>query len=187
MTINRNRITWLAFGLLAVLLIFIDIGAIAGRSPRFFAFVIFCLIAVGLFFFWFVRALRTKDYILLIKIVLTPLIILTVHISLNFYRIKMDGVRAEIFALLVGENSVYSEGYSHKAFSELRIGLTVDQVLARLGEPTWKVPYTRHSGAIGDTTTFYYCTDGHDTHRRVRLVLIHADTVRSIKHSFYYD
>jgi len=187
MTINRNRITLLVFGLLALLLIFIDIGAIAGRSPRFFALIIFCLVAIGLFFFWFVRALRTKDYKLLIKIILTPLIILTVHISLNFYRIKMDGVRAEIFALLFGENSVYSEDYSHKAFSELSKGMTVDQVLTRLGEPTWKVPYIRNSGAIGDTTTFYYCTDGHATNHRVRLVLIHADTVRSIKHSFYYD
>ena len=125
-------------------------------------------------------------------IILVPILLLVsagLISNSNSYRFKIDGLAAELFDLIEGTDTKYSENYSHCGFNEIKIGMTENEAIEILGEPLirWK-PY-KHSkiiekeGFIG----LQYSESPSSTHYRLRQIYINNGEVAKIIGYMYID
>jgi len=121
-------------------------------------------------------------------LVVLGLVIIT-DLIINFDRIMLDGVSGEISSLVFPPDTRFSEGYSHKKFRRIEIGMTQEQVVEILGKPLdiWK-PYEltkyiekRHYVA------FQYSESPSSVDYRLRQVYFDNGIVAEIINYYYFD
>jgi hypothetical protein len=179
--------TIILFGTISILAFVLNLGITSGTDFHVFVFFTVMILAAIIYFYWLIKGLLNKQWFFSFKVLATPLIIIAVHFLLNYDRIKMDGKKAELYSLILGENSNYPSDFTHRGFRQIQIGMTKKELLSLVGEPLQIWPYNYKVGKTSDTLGYKYCMDGLDTHHRVRIVLLRSDTVISIGHDFYFD
>jgi hypothetical protein len=118
-----------------------------------------------------------RKHIIEVKIIIAIILIITVHGIINYYRIKIDGYKAEAHCLIFGEDTNYSKDFSHHIFQNIEIGMTEKQVLNLLGQPLFKFSYKwvvgNEMGNKGRFIGFKYSES--PSGRDYRLRIIHLD------------
>ena len=184
---KESKWTLILSASICVLALILNLGITAGTDFHLYgAFTIIILGAV-LFIYWLIKGLQREQWLFAFKVLVTPLLIIAANCLLHYDRIKMDGKRAELCSFFLGENSNYPWRFTHKAFRQIKTGMTKKEVIDLVGEPFEVWPYNYSGDKTSDTTGYKYCMDGLDTHHRVRIVLLQSDRVVTVTHCFYFD
>jgi hypothetical protein len=131
-----------------------------------------------------------KILILSIKIILTPFIIVAVHLIYNYSRIQMDGIDAEIFCLNHSEDTRYAQDYSDSAFNKIEVGMPKKQVLDLIGAPIYKYFIAGEkisADSISDNSCYHYSISDSDTNFRDRIIFFKGGIAVRVIKKFYYD
>lgn len=109
--------------------------------------------------------------------------LITLFLILYFLYPPIDGIKGELLALLLGENTVYSKNYSDNAFRKITIGMTKEEVEQLLGEPLFIGKFPESSLEIWD---YSEQIGSGDNFRRREFSLVEGK-VESINAHFYVD
>ncbi len=122
-----------------------------------------------------------------------PFILLLVYGAFAWSRIKIDGIKGEPFDLLGCTDTQYAKGYSHWRFERITVGMTLDEVVAILGEPLnrW-ISYGGRSTSKRFPEKAHFVGLGHSrspwsTHYRLRQINLDHGVVAEIRGYFYVD
>lgn len=112
--------------------------------------------------------------------------------SISFFnteRIKIDGVKGEVLGIFLPTDTKYSENYSHKAFNQVRIGMSEKDVIKLLGEPLYRWhPYeVTNIAEKKHFVAFQYSESPSDTHYRYRQIQFDNGIVVAKNGHFYID
>ncbi len=132
----------------------------------------------------------TKSRQILLKIILVPLIIVTIHLMFNYHRITIDGERAEIFSFMLGEDTRYSDKFTHYNFTKIKLGMTEQQVLALLGQPLSKFAYHWVDNKTFNSGRFIglkYSDSPTSDNYRLRIIHLDKGVVVRVMGEFYFD
>ncbi len=97
---------------------------------------------------------------------------------------SIDGPMGLANGLLVGEDTVFSEGYSAEAFRKIEVGMARAEVHALLGEPLGS--WTVREPDWFDAAERFSLSPG-DTNYRLRFVYYAADLVVETRGEYYID
>ncbi len=177
--------TLILLAVTSILFFILTLRALSGLDIHFIVALTVILLSTFLFIYWLVHGLYKRQWGFVFKVLLTPLIILSIHYSIYYGRIQVDGWRLEIFTFLIGEDSNYPLGFSHRGFAKIRVGMTKAEVKQLVGEPFYIFPWDdKHNyNKVG----FQYSKREYDTHFRVKNILFQGDTVVKVISNFYYD
>jgi hypothetical protein len=142
---------------------------------------------VILFFACLIRGLVTKDIKLIMGTFLVPTWIGIIYYCIHYHRIQCDGKRIEVGSLLFGENTHYPSGFSHKAFRQLKAGMSVNEMIEKIGYPFNIGNYRNWKGNANDTLYYYYFFDGEGTNHRTKTVLVARGGIVEVVNSFWWD
>ncbi len=115
------------------------------------------------------------------------------YAALTAPRIRIDGFLAEPFDLLGLTDTHYAEGYTHRGFNRIDMGMTEREVISILGEPLYRwSPYgsLNVSKRFPEKAHYIALTYSHSpssTHYRLRQVIIDRGVVKEIRGYFYVD
>ncbi len=134
-----------------------------------------------------------KAFIIIIKILLLPIIVVGLHFALNYNRIQIDGLDAEIYCLTHGEDTRYAYSFSHKKFRQVKVGMTEKQVLDLLGEPLTRFCYIGQEKC--DAKSFFngrynglkYSDSPNSENYHSRIVYVDKGIVVEVKGALWYD
>jgi hypothetical protein len=128
--------------------------------------------------------LKAKLKYIILGLVLT---LFSIHIFINHDRILIDGWSGEIWSVLRWPDTKYSNGYSHKGFNEVYIGMTENEVLDILGEPIvrWFPFDKRGPEEKKNWVSFQYSESPGDTHYRLRQVLFNEKGIVTSKTGYF--
>ena len=132
----------------------------------------------------------TKSRQTLFKIVLALTLILTIHLMFNYDRITIDGAGAEIYSFMLGEDTRYSDKFSHGNFVRIKVGMTEQQVLAKLGQPLAKFAYHWVDNKTFNSGRFIglkYSDSPTSDNYRLRIIHIDKGVVVRVMGEFYFD
>lgn len=106
-------------------------------------------------------------------------------------RITIDGFSAELAEIFVADDTRYADGYSHRDFRGIEVGMTEQEVLRILGEPLarWK-PYGYRRTRFPEKAHYVgltYSDSPTSKSYRLRQVLLDRGTVAEIRGYFYFD
>ncbi len=124
-----------------------------------------------------------------ILFVICLVLVIKIYSCVNTERIKIDGVKGEVLGIFLPTDTKYSENYSHKAFNQVRIGMSEKDVIKLLGEPLyiWH-PYKVTSIAEKKHfVAFQYSKSPSDTHYRYRQIQFDKGIVAEKNGYFYID
>ena len=112
-------------------------------------------------------------------------LLILLYVFFRFDYIRLDGFSGELWSVFLHSDTKYSKGYSHKKFSEIKVGMSESQVIKILGEPInkWENNFTENKPEVG----FTYSISPGDTNYRIRIVYFKEGKVSSIIHYFYLD
>jgi hypothetical protein len=110
---------------------------------------------------------------------LAALLVLVGGVAADAY--FLDGLLGESRALVFGDTTKYADGYSERAFRNVRAGMSESEVRSAIGEPL--SVFKTADGGIG----WRYSGSKNDGSYRQRLVYFRGDKVVSAIHEFYVD
>lgn len=148
---KETKWTIILFGTISILAFVLNLGITSGTDFHVIVFFTVMLLAAIVYFYLLIRGLLNKQWFFSLKVLVTPLIILGVHFLINYDRIKMDGKKAELCSLMLGENSNYPSDYTHRGFRQIQIGMSKKELLSLVGEPLQIWPYNYQVNKQSDT------------------------------------
>lgn len=119
--------------------------------------------------------------------------VLASYAALTAPRIRIDGFLAEPFDLLGMTDTQYANGYTHRGFNRIEVGMTERDVIGILGEPLYRwSPYGARSVSKRFPTKAHYVAltysrSPSSTHYRLRQVIFDRGEVAEIRGYFYVD
>ncbi len=124
-----------------------------------------------------------------ILFVICLVLAIKIYSCVNTERIKIDGVKGEVLGIFLPTDTKYSEAYSHKAFNQVRIGMSEKEVIKILGSPLYKWhPYEVTSiEEKKHFVAFQYSQSPSDTHYRYRQIQFDHGIVVEKNGHFYID
>jgi hypothetical protein len=124
------------------------------------------------------------------KLVSKTLLIIIVSFIVDFIinndRIKLERISAEIASLFYFSDTRYSSGYSNNKFSEVKIGMTGDEVIRILGGPIsiFKPHKDSEDPKKRNRIAFQYSFSPSKSHFRVRNIIFDKEKVIKKIHCF---
>lgn len=115
------------------------------------------------------------------------------YAALTAPRIRIDGFLAEPFDLLGLTDTQYAEGYTHRGFNRIEVGMKEREVIGILGEPLYRwSPYDARSvrkrfPEKAHYVALSYSRSPSSTHYRLRQVILDRGVVKEIRGYFYMD
>ncbi len=97
----------------------------------------------------------------------------------------LDGPQSLFVTLLLGEDTVYADGYSKRAFRRVSVGMTEAEVEEILGPPLGS--WFAGESELGMERTARWTHSPGDTHYRIRVVIYRDGRVTEKVAEFYYD
>lgn len=135
----------------------------------------------------------------MVKIVLKVLLVLGIFVipyllfKWSFYRnadrVRLDGKRGEVLAMLLISDTKYSSGYSHEKFQRISLGMSEADVIGILGEPLKKwTPYLYTNFPLKKNYVgFEYSTSPSSGSYRLRQINFNQGKVVEVIYYFYVD
>lgn len=122
-----------------------------------------------------------------LKFIFISVLLFALDIVLNFDRVKLDGVFAEITSLFFFSDTQYSNKYTNEKFSQIKIGMTEREVIMILGEPISKFKPHKDSGDPKriNQIAFQYSYSPSKSHFRVRNIIFNCGKVIKKIYCFY--
>lgn len=104
-------------------------------------------------------------------------------------RVRIDGLMAELSALLLSSDTNYSQDYTHEGFDQITEGMSEQEVLELIGEPLklWNPYKYGFQPEKADYYAFVYSESPTFTHYRLRQVILEDGIVKEIRGYFYVD
>lgn len=119
------------------------------------------------------------------RITIIVALLLVSGIAIALHSKSIDGVEGFILGAIVGEDTMYTEGYTDEGFKAIKINMTVAQVHQILGPPEkrWKTSSQEDGMGYGERWSW---SPG-DTNYRCRTILFKNDKVERIHSEYYFD
>lgn len=113
---------------------------------------------------------------------LTFCVLLTMLLlCLHFY--SLDGISGFILSMGKPENTYYAEGYTHKKFRRIMVGMSMAEVDCILGSPLFSV--TNVGGHVEISNIYSDWSRKGDF--RMRSIVFHNDIVFEVIHEYWVD
>ncbi len=96
------------------------------------------------------------------------------HVSL------LDGIDGTLLSAVLGDDTVYAEGYSDAKFRQVALGSSQQEVLSILGPPLG-------TGVHNGESILRYARSAHDSNYHVRVIVLRDGRVSEKLHEFYVD
>ena len=96
------------------------------------------------------------------------------HVSL------LDGIDGTLLSALLGDDTVYAEGYSDAKFRQVVLGSSQEEVFSILGPPL-------ETGVHNGESILRYARSAHDSNYHVRVIVLRDGRVSEKLHEFYVD
>ena len=97
-----------------------------------------------------------------------------IHVSL------LDGIDGTLLSALLGDDTIYAEGYSDVKFRQVALGSSQEEVLSILGPPL-------ETGVHNGESILRYAKSAQDSNYRVRVIVLRNGRVLDKRHEFYVD
>lgn len=131
------------------------------------------------------------SFLIITKILLFPVVISGLYFYLNYDRIHIDGLKAEIYCLTHGEDTRYSNEFSHNKFRQIEIGMTEKEVLDILGKPLTRFSYAEHfdknTFEQGHLVGLKYSESPNSENYHLRIIHLDYGKVVRIMGELWYD
>jgi hypothetical protein len=102
-------------------------------------------------------------------------------------RVKLDGVKGEVYGTLLGPSTVYAKDYSHEKFLSIKPGMTEQEVIQILGTPLDRFnPYPSFKDSMFTVGLRYAKGSDENAHYRLRIVYLRKGIVTKKRSQFYY-
>ena len=102
-------------------------------------------------------------------------------------RVRLDGIKGEIYGTMFGPSTEYSTGYSHESFIKIKTGMTEKEVIKILGQPidSFK-PYPSYKDSMFNVGLRYAKGTDENSHYRLRIIYLRKGIVTERRSQFYY-
>jgi hypothetical protein len=114
------------------------------------------------------------------KLILIFFTLLLTYYCSNYYKIKIDGLKNELFGVITYTQTDYSNNYTHEKFLKIKIGMNLNEVIKLIGEPI-------NSTKNKEELLLVYSNSKADTHYRKRIIILRDKKVVKIITGVYID
>ncbi len=102
-------------------------------------------------------------------------------------RVRLDGIKGEIYGTIFSPSTNYATDYSHAKFLAIKKGMTEEEVIKILGQPIDRFnPYPSFKDSIFNVGLRYAKGSDANAHYRLRIIYLRKGTVIERRSQFYY-